>query len=274
MLWQKVRGRHLSSLHKVDISRQKKALPLQQSLRVVQLSDLHVGWYVGADLLADWVARANAQQPDLIVITGDFLDGWFQTAKETLEPLANLNAPLGVWAVMGNHDRTRFRDSEAFRDYLAGLNVRLLVNTWQQARDDLIIAGAQDYTDYVQQGEAEMQDWLEQLSETFQSHDHNANRKHAKILMLHNPDFLPIVAQSQCPFDVILCGHTHGGQIHLPKLGPVYTSSRFGTRFVSGWQSEFRAYISRGLGVTSLPIRWNCPAEMVVWQLEPDIPIS
>lgn len=272
MLWQKIRGRHLSSLERVDISQRSYTLPVQQPLRIVQLSDLHVGWHVETDIVADWVARANAQKPDLIVITGDFLDGWFKSDKEKLEPLANLNASLGVWAVMGNHDRTRFQDSKAFQHYLASLGIRLLLNEWQQARADLIIAGVQDYTDYVPEGEAEMKVWLEQSKHNLQKEDETANRQHAKILMLHNPDFLPIIAQSQCPFDLILCGHTHGGQIHLPKLGPVYTSSRFGTRFVSGWQAEFRAYISRGLGVTSLPIRWNCPAELVVWQLEPDMP--
>lgn len=256
----------------MEVSHVKKHIPLQRPLRLLQLSDLHVSWFIDREQLEAWVRQANSYQADMVIITGDFLDAWFRRDRQTLEPLATLHAPQGIWAVLGNHDRIHQADTVAFQNYLASLGIQLLVDDWQQARADLIIAGAQDYTDHISQGEPALASWLEQCSHSLQHADDAANYTHAKILMLHNPDFLPVVAQSRCHFDIILCGHTHGGQIRLPRLGPVYTSSRFGTRFVSGWQAEFRAYISRGLGVTSLPIRWNCPAEMVVWELEPDMP--
>ena len=76
----------------------------------------------------------------------------------------------------------------------------------------------------------------------------------------------------EVPTDVglTLSGHTHGGQVVLPGLGALQTSSRYGDRFLAGWvQGPARGYVSRGLGVTSIPVRINCPAELTILDLMP-----
>ncbi len=89
----------------------------------------------------------------------------------------------------------------------------------------------------------------------------------ATVLLSHNPDVLPEV-----PIEIplTLSGHTHGGQVVLPGVGALQTSSRYGDRFLAGWvEGPARGYVSRGLGVTSVPVRINCPAELTVLDLTP-----
>lgn len=88
------------------------------------------------------------------------------------------------------------------------------------------------------------------------------------MLLTHNPDLLPRVPAS---VGLTLCGHTHGGQVRLPLLGAVTVPSRYGTRFLEGWVwgGGARGFVSRGLGVTGLPVRNLCPAQLHVFTLLP-----
>src|SRR6056297_2291592 len=89
----------------------------------------------------------------------------------------------------------------------------------------------------------------------------------ACILASHNPDLLPEVPVS---VSLTLSGHTHGGQVVLPFIGPPFTSSRYGRRFASGWvRGPALGYVSRGLGFGLVPIRVNCPAELTILELAP-----
>jgi predicted MPP superfamily phosphohydrolase len=90
----------------------------------------------------------------------------------------------------------------------------------------------------------------------------------ATLLLTHNPDQLPELARDQV--SLALAGHTHGGQVRLPLVGALITSSDSGQRFAQGWVDDpVRAYTSRGLGVTALPVRLFCPPELAVFDLQP-----
>jgi predicted MPP superfamily phosphohydrolase len=92
----------------------------------------------------------------------------------------------------------------------------------------------------------------------------------ATVFLSHNPDVIPELPTDGGGIDLLLAGHTHGGQVRLPGIGPLVTSSAYGARYASGWvPAPMPAFVSRGLGVTALPFRFACPAEIVVLDLVP-----
>ncbi len=247
-------ARMVQNAYRFEVTHQRRTLrKLEKPLRVVQLSDLHTGPFIGYSAVQEWVNAANAQNPDLTVITGDFVDQWFGRDTERLgEVLLQLRAPLGVWGVWGNHDHARFADLQRLESPLNRAGICILNNRGVRLRGDLYLAGVDD-----------MQRGTPDISLALRNKPTDA----ACLLLAHNPDFIPHVPRE---VDLTLCGHTHGGQIRLPGWGPVFTSSEHGQRFASGWVEEpARAYISRGLGTVIFPARLNCPAELAVFDLSP-----
>ncbi|AWN23563.1 metallophosphoesterase [Deinococcus irradiatisoli] len=248
---------------------------LNRPLRVVQLSDLHYGNWIGPGSVRKWVRAAMEQQADLIVITGDFLDSSvsYRPVSVLIKELSALRAPLGVYGVFGNHDWTSLNTQPVrarFARQLDEAGIQIINNAGVQVRDDLYLCGIDDW-------------WFgnQDMKCTLQ-----AKTGGATLMLSHNPDFLPNVPEG---VGLTLCGHTHGGQVKLPFLGPVKQASLYDTRFLEGWvetQPEppsaaeptieaqdsriIRGFVTHGLGVTGLPIRFNCPAEMVVFDLEPE----
>jgi predicted MPP superfamily phosphohydrolase len=227
---------------------------LRAPLRAAWLTDLHHGQYIRSASVRAWVDATLAAAPDLIVLGGDLVDQTpgADTVADLIAELARLDAPLGVLAVMGNHDHGRFGSIAPFVRQLQGADIAVLLNRGVAVRADLHVAGLDD-----------LRNGWPDLSAALRDHRSAA----ATLLLSHNPDVLPEV-----PIDVglTLSGHTHGGQVVLPGVGALYTSSRFGDRFRAGWvEGPARGYVSRGLGVTSIPVRINCPAELTILDLVP-----
>ncbi|MBB6096686.1 hypothetical protein HNR42_000098 [Deinobacterium chartae] len=248
---------------------------LTRAVRVAHLSDLHYGVFVGLGSVRRWVDATLAAQPDLIVITGDFLDSSFRNRSylSLLGELSRLRAPLGVYGVWGNHDwtslntgRTRARFAERLRLH----GITMINNSGVQLRDDLYLAGVDDWWFGNQDLEAALQGY----------------RGGAVLLLSHNPDFLPYVSDR---VQLTLCGHTHGGQVRIPLVGPLKRPTlqpvlqgwvRGDTLLSSPDEGEnaphpdpYRpalGFVSRGLGVTGVPVRWACPAEIALLELLPD----
>ncbi|MDF1521865.1 MAG: metallophosphoesterase [Trueperaceae bacterium] len=238
-----------------DVVHQRAVLAgLRAPLRIAWLTDLHHGEFVRTASGRAWVDAALREAPDLVLLGGDLVD---QTPgadadEELFAELARLRAPLGVWAVPGNHDHARFGGVRPYVGLLQGAGIEVLVNRGVGVRDDLHVAGLDDFRN----GRPDLSGALRDRPATG-----------ATLLLSHNPDALPEV-----PVDVglTLSGHTHGGQVVLPGVGALYTSSQYGNRFLAGWvEGPARGYVSRGLGVTSLPLRINCPAELTVLDLDP-----
>lgn len=227
---------------------------LRAPVRIAWLTDLHHGEFVRTASVRAWVDAALSETPDLVLLGGDLVDQTPGTEPdaEAFTELARLRAPLGVWAVAGNHDHARFGGIGTYLARLRRAGIETLVNRGVAVRDDLFLAGIDD----LRNGRPDLGAALR-----------DRPAAGASLLLSHNPDVLPTV-----PVDVglTLCGHTHGGQVVLPGVGALVTSSQYGDRFLAGWvEGPARGYVSRGLGVTSLPLRVNCPAELTILELEP-----
>jgi len=221
-------------------------------VRVVQVSDLHLG-DAGSYFLkiADLVA---AQQPDLIVLTGDYLEEE-RNIRGVLDFLRQLRAPQGIFAVQGNWEYWSRLEGENLRRHFHNAGVRLLINE----RFDLAVNGQElsvlglDYPS--------ASDQLRQLQQ-------QADPARFNLLLSHVPAFAH--EHLDLRIGLILCGHTHGGQVRLPALPPLYLP-RFSGRFVSGLyhvgQHHTPLYVNRGIGTSVLPVRFNCRPEITVIEL-------
>jgi uncharacterized protein len=250
-----VAGRAVADTYTFEILRTTRRLArLRAPLRVAFLADLHHGIYIRRDSVARWVDAANAQAPDLTLLGGDLVDKTSGGARidDLLEELARLRAPLGVYAAWGNHDHARFRGTRGFEQALRDAGITMLRNRGLSVRDDLFVAGLDD----ERSGRPDMRAALRERP-----------AERACLLVSHNPDALPGVPAD---VDLTLCGHTHGGQIRIPGIGAIITSSRYGRRFVEGWvDGPALGYVSRGLGFSLVPLRVDCPAELTILDLTP-----
>jgi uncharacterized protein len=243
--------------YRFEVNLYEYTLPhLKAPLRLAHLSDLHYGPYSQEGSIKAWVDATLAEAPDLVLLTGDFID---HRTRGSLEPLvrqlARLTPPLGIYGVWGNHDydlgiSKRDELNEAFRE--AG--IRILVNEGTLVRDDLFLAGVDD----LWQGQHDLHAALGQRPVD-----------KSCLFMCHIPDILPGIVKYGYSADLTLCGHNHGGQIKLPFLGAVEVPSKYGRRFLEGWFSEpTPAFVSRGLGFSVLPVRVGSMSEVVIIDLQ------
>lgn len=257
----------IESPHRFEVNQHARAVRgLRAGLRIAVLTDFHLGPNLGPADLSRWVQASNAVTPDLVCVVGDLVDQAYRgDLSEFAELLPDLRAPLGVYAVPGNHDRTRYRRFGVFEDAMAASGVSLLMNEGAWVRDDLYLAGIDDF----RVGRPDVATALAQAP-TRTSAAGVRDPAPATVLLSHNPDVIPELPEVDPGVDLLLAGHTHGGQIRLPGIGPLVTSSAYGARFADGWvPAPMPAFVSRGLGVTAVPFRFACPAEIVVLDLEP-----
>lgn len=259
---------------------------LRAPLRVSLLTDFHLGPHLSGADLAAWIEASNAAAPDLVLLGGDLVDQRYRGDLGELRTLLpELDSTLGTYAVPGNHDRTRYRNLEPFEAALGEAGVPLLVNAGVTLRDDLYLAGIDDF----RVGEADVEAALSGApaagSGSTAGHG-DAGREEAagdaapatdtpaRVLLSHNPDVIPELpgVGQRAVVDLLMAGHTHGGQIKIPGLGPLVTSSAYGARYAEGWvPAPMPAFVSRGLGVTAIPFRFACPAEAVIIDLVPAV---
>jgi uncharacterized protein len=245
--------------YRFEVNHYERALPkLESPLRIAHLSDLHYNIVTGERNLKAWVDATVAASPDVVFITGDFIDrGTSGSLEPLVRQLGRLQPPLGVYGVWGNHDydqgiARRDELNNAFRN----IGVRILENERLHLRDDVEIAGIDD----LWKGQHKLWAALEgrDLDKTC-------------IFMCHIPDILPGIPEYGYSADLTLCGHNHGGQVKLPFVGAVYVPSKYGTRFLEGWFTEpTLAFVSRGLGF-GVPLRVGSTSEVVIINLLPEV---
>ncbi|UQN05130.1 metallophosphoesterase [Deinococcus sp. QL22] len=258
-----------SYLH--GVTRHTRTLPgLQAPLRLAFLTDLHYGLFMHENNVQQWIEATNAERPDVVLLGGDLMD--YRTdgpPTPLLRQLERLQAPLGVYGVWGNHDYGSFgyygnrhygskrpdwqNRREELRVAFAGAGVTLLRNEGRTLRADLHIGGVDD----LWHGQPDAAAALAGAG------------SRATLLVTHNPDLLPDLL---APVGLVLCGHTHGGQVRLPLLGALMVPSRYGQKYAMGWVAgahETPAYVSRGLGVSGLPVRNLCTPEITMLTLNP-----
>ncbi len=227
-------------------------------LRVGLLSDLHAGLgHMNRARVARAVTLLNDQRPDMVCLLGDFLDSTL-FGKGRADPdavagaLAELTAPLGRYAVLGNHDWRAA--GAAMRDALLRAGVPVLENDAVevgQAGRSLWVAGA-----------ADLRTRIPDLRRTLEAVPYGA----PVVLMVHNPDLFPEVPST---VSLTVAGHLHGAQVDVPGLRLLFIPSSHGTRYLGGLIVEDGRvlYVSTGLGTAGLPVRFRRPPEVVVLTL-------
>lgn len=233
---------------------------LVRPVTLALLADFHLGPYMHRRQLRQWVDASNALSPDVVVVGGDLVDRFYRgNLEELTAELSRLTSRLGIVVVPGNHDYARYPDLVPLRAAVEAAGATLLVNQGISLRDDLIVGGLDDF----KLGSPD-------VKQAFSGFSTGAG---ARVLVSHNPDVIPSLGPASAagkPVDLVLCGHTHGGQVCLPLVGPVFTSSEYGVRYAQGWvEAPEPAFVSRGLGVTLLPFRFMCAPELVSLTLEP-----
>lgn len=254
----------------IVVSRYQVPFPTQKPLKIALLSDLHVGPYKGAAFVRRLVDETNAQLPDMVLIAGDLI------ADETsdlsgLAPLQALSAPLGVFAVTGNHDAGRFMQldmvtplarsdrSDAVSETLESLGLRVLRNenvTVRLGDESISIAGVDD----IWSGHSSLDRALAGVP-----------AERPLILLAHQPDVILDTLSTRA--DLVATGHTHGGQIRLPwygAFGPM--PSRIGRQYDQGVftvGNDTELAISRGAGESILRSRFFAWPEVMLLQTTP-----
>ena len=222
-------------------------------VRIAAISDVHTGApHVGLDKLREMVARTNAAKPDLVVLLGDYVihgvvGGRFVPPEPTAAILRDLRAPLGVFAVLGNHDW--WYDGGRVERAFTGAGVPVL--------DDRAVAVT------TRGGPL----WIAGLGDLW-TRPANLDRALAAvpagapvILLTHNPDVFARVPDRVL---LTLAGHTHGGQVNLPLFGRLIVPSAYGQRFAIGHVREGGRdlFVTPGIGTSIVPVRFRVPPEV------------
>lgn len=225
---------------------------------LVQLSDFHYDEHFSVHPLKAAIGMVNSLRPDLIVLTGDFVtatdfDGGEEKAAANAEPcaalLAQMRAPHGLWAILGNHDWST--DPDRVTDAVRAAGIPVLAN-----QSIPIEANGARF-------------WLSGIAEIlFRTADLDAALAkipsgEATILLAHEPDYANHV--SRYPVDLQLSGHSHAGQIRLPFLPPLYLPV-MARKYYEGIYhvGPLTLYTNRGLGTMGVPLRLNCPPEITL----------
>ncbi len=246
--------------HTVPIRNLPQAL---DGMRIAHLSDWHVGPRVPLELLEASTRAALDLNPDLIALTGDFVHSkvaQLDTLRDILAPLLEPGASrFGTVSVLGNHDY--YDDHEAVRETLEELGVLMLDNDRMFIMPDGVVGDQSDALCIAGLADPWMDTPVQELALG------GVPERTARVILCHQPDVAEHFGWriSGAPrADLMLSGHTHGGQVRLPLLGTPIVPSRFGQKYAGGLTQgpHFPVITSRGIGMSILPIRWGVPPEI------------
>jgi predicted MPP superfamily phosphohydrolase len=250
--------------------------PNLDGLRIVHLSDLHIGDFMPRTAIRRAVDLANTLRPDLAVLTGDLITSERDPLKDCVAELSRLQTPLGVWGCHGNHERwsgVEARTQALFARYgMHLLRQQCAELSWRGGRFNLI--GVDDQRERARPGEP---------SFLLRDIEGLVRRDIPNILLSHNPDTFPRAAA--LGIELSLAGHTHGGQLRFALGGRQWSPASLVTPFVAGLyrlpfglegrggqivsdpQKSAFLYVNCGLGTFGLPVRLGVPPEITVLTL-------
>jgi len=235
--------------------------------RIAQLSDIHIGPFMPADEIRNYVRITNELKPDLIALTGDFVTWDPSTQHAVVNALAGLHAPFGIFGCLGNHEAwSHTEDSITAMFHEIGIPILRHARVAVTANGASINLMGVDFETTRHMGPG---------SSTFvgtylEGVDKLMAPDTANILMSHNPDTFDRAAE--LGIDLSLAGHTHGGQVALEFVSPEIAPSRLVTPYVAGWFEKpgGQLYVNRGIGTIGVPIRIGAPPEITVYELRRD----
>jgi predicted MPP superfamily phosphohydrolase len=230
----------------IEVTHHRVKAPVPAPLKIAHLSDLHS---YGIGRREQKLFRIlETERPDIILITGDTVpsSGAYDQCAEVIKLL---RAPLGVWAVRGNHEIWAKRENE--HEFFEAAGARLLVNEHAQIIDGLWLVGFDDIYDGSPNIEKAVKDVPPHVY---------------KIALFHSPQLFDKAAGQA---DLMLAGHTHGGQVRLPYFGPLWLPP-FSGNYVQGWfeANGSKMYVSRGVGTSLMNARFLCRPEVAIITLE------
>lgn len=231
-------------------------------MRLVQLSDIHLEEYTEASYFEQVIHRTNALNPDMVLLTGDFISRGpaprrvaLRAAGLAAELISGLKAPQRV-AVLGNHDVGV--DADWVVRELEAHGTPVLVDSYlplERKMERLYICGSDDAGTRTPDPSLAIP----------------ADPRAPVIYLVHEPDYIDIFRNHpRFPLvDLMLSGHTHGGQVRLPLVGPLVLPP-MGKKYVEGHFSfgKLQLYVNRGIGTVGLPFRLNCPSEITHMTLQ------
>jgi predicted MPP superfamily phosphohydrolase len=249
--------------HQIEITHQTIAvekLPAEfRGLRIVQLSDVHHSPFLDEERINEAVRMANDLRPDMVALTGDYISHSRDYIAPCARALGRLRAAHGVFAVLGNHDH--WTDGAMMRDALVDQGIRVLCNEStriERGSSHIRLAGIDDMMvkrDNLRQA-LEQTSWDE-----------------TRILLSHNPAIIREAARAG--IDLVLSGHTHGGQINWRLLTGRKDRKiarwlrRPSRRLMRGHAQlgSTQLYVNRGLGTVIVPLRYGCPPEITLLEI-------
>jgi uncharacterized protein len=245
---------------RIRLARLPKAF---EGFRIAQLSDIHISPFTTADYIRHCVTITNGLKPDLVALTGDYIAWDPETEGEVVRALAGLRAPHGVFGCLGNHE-----EESGIEEPITRLFTAQGIHILRQARAPIQLAGetlnligideprGRSHAEF----ESDFYRRLQQIKELAMPHAVN-------ILLSHSPDVFDYVAG--LGVDLMLTGHTHGGQLSLDSLHRGLNPSYLIYRYTSGWYEKGGAqlYVNRGIGTTGFPIRLGARPEITVLEL-------
>ena len=247
----------------IEITHQRiriEKLPREfHGFRIVQLSDIHHSAFLSEGEIAEAARRANELQPDLIALTGDYISHSRDYIRGCARALGNLRAQHGVFAVLGNHDH--WTDGEMMASALTCQGIRVLCNEHiciERGAAEIKLAGIDDLM-------VNRDDLAAALDGT--------ERHETRVLLAHNPAIIREAARAGV--DLVLSGHTHGGQINWRLLigredRKMARWLRRPSRRLTRGHAQLGSthlYVNRGLGTVVVPLRYGCPPEITVIEL-------
>ncbi|KOR82567.1 metallophosphoesterase [Paenibacillus solani] len=243
--------------HQLDITRLTLTIPSLPNafdgLKLVQFSDLHLGFQAGEKEVMRVVQAIQHEDPDLICFTGDMVDRDAEEMRAAIEPFKELTAPLGMYSILGNHD---YKDVKKLVSLEEEAGFQVLRNTAVKLRRGsavIAVVGLEDGLRGLPDPAAAIQGLPQGMF---------------KLLLMHEPDYADTASAHS--FHLQLSGHSHGGQVRLPWVGEVLTPPG-ARRYVQGLyhigSRRMPLYVNRGIGTTQLPIRFLCKPELTVLTL-------
>lgn len=242
--------------------------PAFDGLKIVMIGDVHGGSNgITEEKIREIVTRTNEQQPDVVVMLGDYVSEWsdgsLKMPVETIASnLAGITSTYGVFAVLGNHDGDY--DDDRVAAALSTNGYKVLQNEVAAIEKDgqrLRIFGMKDHLKLAVSGWMRISADSKKYLSTTGTGD--------LIVLQHSPDILPVIAGEysiSSDLRLILAAHTHGGQIRFPILGNLVVPSGFGQKYARGhiFDKGVDMFVTSGIGTSVLPLRFMVPPEIVV----------
>jgi uncharacterized protein len=234
--------------------RLKKLPKALDGFRIVQLSDIHHSPFTSREFISDVIKIANDLQPDMFVLTGDYVSHEAEYISPVAEMLGELRAEFGTFACLGNHDH--WTDADWLTSEFRRNNINVLINQgfrFSARNESFWLSGVDDFG----VGKTNMRAALR-----------GSYTNEMKLLLCHNPAAIRRAAYWNV--DLMLSGHTHGGQVKIrePRESLLFPNRRKRSANGLHYRRETQVYITRGIGTVVVPLRYQCPPEISLIELK------